>query len=170
MMVRVLSLLVLTLVLAACGTRMRDLDQYVADVKSRTFGQLEPLPEIRPYETFTYDAYDLRDPFTPSSSIMAERRPSANGLRPNFDRRREPLEAFPLDALRMVGTLERSENQFGLIQDATGLVHRVQPGNYIGQNYGEITSIAENKIQVLEIVADGLGGWMERDAGLNLTD
>jgi type IV pilus assembly protein PilP len=70
----------------------------------------------------------------------------------------------------MVGTLERSDNQFALIQDATGLVHRVQSGNYIGQNYGEITSIAEDAVQVLEIVADGLGGWMERGAGLDLTD
>ncbi len=170
MTIRALSLVALSLALAACGSGMGDLDQYAADVKSRRYGQLEPLPEIRPYETFTYDAYDLRDPFTPSSRIMAERRPAASGLRPNFDRRRESLEAFPLDSLRMVGTLERSENRFALIQDATGLVHRVQSGNYIGQNYGQITSIAEGGILVLEIVSDGLGGWMERDAGLDLTD
>jgi type IV pilus assembly protein PilP len=170
MMLRGILLLALMLTLTACGSSVRDLDQYVADVKSRTFGQLEPLPEIRPYETFTYDAYDLRPPFTPSSSIMAERRPSTSGLRPDFDRRREPLEAFPLDALRMVGTLARSENQFGLVQDSTGLIHRVQAGNYIGQNYGQITSIAEGGILVLEIVSDGLGGWMERDAGLDLPD
>ena len=101
---------------------------------------------------------------------MAERRPATSGLRPNFDRRRESLEAFPLDSLRMVGTLERSENHFALIQDATGLIHRVQSGNYIGQNYGKITGIAEDKIEVLEIVPDGLGGWMDRDAALDLSD
>lgn len=170
MTIRALSLVAFSLALVACRGGMPDLDQYVADVKSRRFGQLEALPEIRPYETFAYDAYDLRAPFTPSSPIMAERRPTTGGLRPDFDRRREPLEAFPLDSLRMVGTLERSENRFALIQDSTGLVHRVQPGNYIGQNYGTITGIAEDKVQVLEIVADGLGGWMERDAGLDLTD
>lgn len=170
MTIRPLSLVALSLALTACGGGMRDLDQYVADVKSRQFGQLEPLPEIRPYETFSYDSYDMRDPFTPSSPIMAERRTATGGLRPDFDRRREPLEAFPLDSLRMVGTLERSENRFALIRDSTGLVHRVQSGNYIGQNYGKITGIAEDKVQVLEVVADGLGGWMERGAGLELTD
>ena len=92
---RALSLVALALALAACGSGMGDLDQYAADVKARQFGQLEPLPEIRPYETFTYDAYDLRDPFTPSSRIMAERRPAASGLRPNFDRRRESLPGPP---------------------------------------------------------------------------
>jgi type IV pilus assembly protein PilP len=170
MMIRATLLIALTLTLSACGGGMRDLDQYVADVKSRQFGQLEPLPEIRPYETFTYDAYDLRDPFTPSSPIMSERRTVASGLRPDFDRRREPLEAFPLDSLRMVGTLARSDSRFALVQDSTGLVHRVQSGNYIGQNYGKITGIGEDKIEVLEIIPDGLGGWMERDAALDLTD
>jgi len=170
MIMRALMLVALMLVLTACGGGMRDLDQYVADVKSRQFGQLEPLPEIRPYETFSYDAYELRDPFTPSSPIMAERRNVTDGLRPDFDRRREPLEAFPLDSLRMVGTLERSDDRFALVRDSTGLVHRVQSGNYIGQNYGKIIGVAEDKIAVLEIIPDGLGGWMERDAALDLTD
>jgi type IV pilus assembly protein PilP len=153
--------------LAGCTGDMDDLEQYVKEVKAKPGGTIEPLPDIKPYESFTYDATSLRSPFTPDTPVVAEGS-GGSGVRPDTSRNREFLEQFPLDTLRMVGTLEASGSFFGLVQDKDGLVHRVLPGNHLGQNDGKILRITSASIELVEIVPDGLGGYFERPAAVAL--
>ena len=153
--------------LGACTGGMNDLEQYVKDVKARPGGRIDALPEIKPYESFVYDAGTLRSPFVPDVPVAAEAG-SGSGVRPDTNRNREFLEQFPLDTLRMVGTLEAAGAFFGLVQDKDGLVHRVLPGNHLGQNDGKILRITPSTIELIEIVPDGLGGYFERPAAVAL--
>jgi type IV pilus assembly protein PilP len=157
--------------LVACGSDMDDLDQYINDVKAKPGGRIEPLPEITPYEVFTYaaDVEGVRSPFAPDTPQSSATGP-AGGTRPDPNRSPEFLERFPLDSLSMVGTLNIGETMFGLIQTSDGLIHRVVPGNYIGQNYGRITQVTDSEVDVVEIISDGIGGYAERDAAISLTD
>ena len=156
--------------LVACGGDMDDLDRYVNEVKARPGGRIDPLPEIAPYEVFTYvaDAEGWRSPFVPDTPQAAG--PAAGGASPDPDRTAEFLESFPLDTLRMVGTLDINETVYGLVQTSDGLIHRVVPGNYMGQNDGRITDITESEIVLVEIISDGIGGYIERDAAIGLSD
>jgi len=165
-----LVLIVAALGIVACGADNDDLDQYINEVKARPGGRIEPLPEITPYEVFTYvaDAQGMRSPFVPDTPQASG--PASGGTRPDPDRSREYLESFPLDTLGMVGTLYIGEAMFGLVQTADGLIHRVIPGNYMGQNDGRITGITESEIELVEIISDGIGGYIERDAAVSLTD
>jgi type IV pilus assembly protein PilP len=165
-----LLLAIAALGLAACGSDMDDLDSYINSVKARPGGRIEPLPEITPYEVFTYvaDAEGLRSPFVPDTPQAAG--PAAGGASPDPDRPAEFLESFPLDTLRMVGTLDINETVYGLVQTSDGLIHRVVPGNYMGQNDGRITNITESEIVLVEIISDGIGGYIERDAAIGLSD
>jgi type IV pilus assembly protein PilP len=165
-----LLLAIAALGLAACGSDMDDLDSYINSVKARPGGRIEPLPEITPYEVFTYvaDAEGLRSPFVPDTPQAAG--PAAGGASPDPDRPAEFLESFPLDTLRMVGTLDVNETVYGLVQTSDGLIHRVVPGNYMGQNDGRITQITESEIVLVEIISDGIGGYIERDAAIGLSD
>jgi type IV pilus assembly protein PilP len=163
-------ILVLALGLAACGGDMDELDQYINEIKARPGGRIEPLPEITPYEVFTYiaDAQGLRSPFAPDTPQSTGS--ATGGPRPDMERSREYLESFPLDSLGMVGTLYMGETMYGLIQTSDGLIHRVVPGNYMGQNDGRITDISESEILLVEIISDGIGGYIERDAAISLSD
>jgi len=161
--------------LVACSSDpTSDLEEYVRVTKSQQKSSIEPLPEFKPYESFAYQAADLRDPFTAPTFSHAQ--PSArmassnNGIKPDFERPAEPLEEFPLDSLRMVGTLEQHENHWALINDTDGTIHRVQPGNYAGQNHGKIIRITEYEVELTEIVPDGIGGWMERQASIAISE
>jgi type IV pilus assembly protein PilP len=165
-----LFLVLLTVGLSACGGAADDeLDRYINEVKARPGGRIEPLPEITPYEVFSYiaDVDGLRSPFRPDTPQASR---SGGGPRPDVERSREYLESFPLDSLGMVGTLHISETMYGLVQTSDGLIHRVIPGNYMGQNDGRITGISESKIDLVEIISDGIGGYIERDAAVGLTD
>jgi len=153
--------------LSACGADHRELQAWIDDVKARPGGAIEPLPEINPAPSYVYEASGRRSPFIPDAP---QSRPSQSGVGPDLDRPREYLEGEPLDALTMVGTLANRDGSFGLIQDSQGLVHRVSVGNHMGQNYGRITGISESEIQLVEIVADGLGGYYERPASIGLSD
>ena len=157
--------------LTACGGDMDDLDQYINGVKARPGGRIEPLPEITPYEVFTYvaDADGLRSPFVPDSP-QAAAGIAAGGTRPDPERSREFLEQFPLDTLRMVGTMQLGETNYGLVQTSDGLIHRVILGNYMGQNDGRIVAVNESAIELIEIISDGIGGYLEREAAVGLTD
>lgn len=157
--------------LTACGGDMDDLDQYINTVKAKPGGRIEPLPEITPYEVFTYvaDAEGFRSPFVPDSPQAASGM-AAGGTRPDPERSREFLEQFPLDTLRMVGTLQLGETHFGLVQTSDGLIHRVVPGNYMGQNDGRIVAVNESEIELVEIISDGIGGYLEREAAVGLAD
>lgn len=162
-------LVLLALGLSACGGSSDDLDKYINKIKARPGGRIEELPEITPYEVFTYiaDAQGWRSPFRPDTPQATGR---GVGPRPDVERSREYLEGFPLDTLRMVGTLYVGETKYGLVQTADGLIHRVIPGNYLGQNDGRITEITESEIDVVEIISDGIGGYIERDAAVGLSD
>ena len=153
--------------LAGCANDTDELRAKVAEIKSRPGGRIEPLPEVKPYETCAYAAQDQRSPFEPGVAVSVA---GPNALRPDANRPREFLEQFSLDTLRMVGTLRLGGRSYGLIQTRDGLVHRVLPGNHLGQNDGRITTIAEGKISLIEIVPDGMGGFIERPAALALSE
>lgn len=156
--------------LTACGGDMDGLDKYINEVKARPGGRIKPLPEITPYEMFAYiaDEQGIRSPFVPDTP--QSRGGASGGARPDLDRSREYLESFPLDTLGMVGTLNIGETLYGLVQTSDGLIHRVVPGNYMGQNDGRITDVSESEITLVEIISDGIGGYIERDAAVGLSD
>lgn len=167
----VLLLLAAGVLLGACGGDMDDLDQYINEIKARPGGRIEPLPEITPYEVFSYvaDVEGFRSPFVPDSPQIAGG-PADGGTRPDEARSREFLESFPLDTLRMVGTMQLGEVNFGLVQTSDGLIHRVIQGNYMGQNDGRIIAIRDSEIELTEIISDGIGGYLEREAAVALAD
>ncbi|MGE0580864.1 MAG: pilus assembly protein PilP [Steroidobacteraceae bacterium] len=150
----------------ACSSRDSELESFIAATKKEPGGRVEPLPEVKPYESFAYTAQNLRSPFMPGGSGGS----SASSVRPDIKRNREFLEQFSLDTLRMVGTLKLGGRTYGLVQTKDGLVHRVLPGNYMGQAEGKVVDIAASKIDLVEIVPDGLGGYMERPASLALNE
>ncbi len=154
--------------LAGCDSDMSDLERFVAETKLKHQGRVDPLPDFVQYESFAYSETNLRDPFKPNVDIVIESSASSSGPRPSAQRRREALEGFPLDALKMVGLLQQRSTSWALIQDPDGTIHRVQPGNYAGQNHGKITDISENEIILVELVPDGISGWIQRDAQLAL--
>lgn len=164
-----------SLLLTACANDMSDLQQFVNQEKAKKPGPIEPLPQIKPYESFTYDAQTLRSPFQPDSESPgpesgAVASGSGNGLKPDTNRNKEYLETFPLDSLDMKGTLVLRDQEYALVRDPVGAVHRVQMGNYLGQNYGKVIGITETEIRLTEIIPDGLGGWMERRAVIGLDE
>jgi len=166
---RAITPLVLTaLLLAGCSSGMDDLETYVAEVKARKTRAIEPIPQIKQYEAFTYVTENRRDPFV-RAEPPREAAP-ANSLRPDLSRNREPLEEFPLDALRMLGIINAGNASYGLVKAPDNVVHRVTLGNHMGQNYGRISKISESQIDLVEIVPDGFGGFMERPANLALTE
>jgi type IV pilus assembly protein PilP len=151
--------------LSGCTSKDDELDQFIADTKKEPGGRVEPLPELKPYESYTYESAAMRSPFVPGGSGG-----SGPGVRPDSRRNREFLEQFSLDTLRMVGTLRMADRTYGLVKTKDGLVHRVLPGNYMGQADGRVTEITPSKINVVEIVPDGLGGYIERPAALALNN
>ena len=153
-------------IVAGCSGGQSDLQKWIDETKKKPGGRIQPLPEVKPYESFVYSASALRSPFQP---VGPNSGPNAS-LRPNSRRNREFLEGFSLDTLKMVGTFKVGSNFYGLVQSKDGLVHKVQPGNYLGQNDGKVTEISGSKISLVEIIPDGLGGYIERPASLALAD
>jgi len=156
--------------LSACGGANDDLRAYIDEVKARPGGRIDPLPPVEPAPIYAYEPGARRSPFTPDApQRRVSNDPNAvDG--PDSDRPREFLEQFPLDTLTMVGTLADRRASFGLVQTTDGLVHRVAVGNHMGQNYGRIVAISDSEIQLVEIISDGLGGYLERPAAIALTD
>ena len=154
-------------VLAGCSSADDELSRYIEETKHEPGGRVEPLPEIKPYETYVYADSELRSPFMPSAPGAGA---GLAGVRPDAKRNREFLEQFSLDTLKMVGTLRLSGHIFGLVQTKDGLVHRVAVGEHLGQAEGKITEISPSKISLVEIVPDSLGGYMERPAALALNE
>jgi len=152
---------------AGCSGGQSDLQKWIAETKKRPGGRIQALPEVKPYESFTYSANTLRSPFQPVGPSLAN---GQGSVRPSSRRNREFLEGFSLDTLKMVGTFKVGSHFYGLVQSKDGLVHKIQPGNYLGQNDGKVTDITASKISLVEIIPDGLGGYIERPASLALTD
>jgi type IV pilus assembly protein PilP len=171
--VALIAVAISALSLTACTSHdMSDLEKFTADIKSRKSGHIEPLPEIKPYESYTYKSSDLRDPFVSTFEIQETTTDTdtGNGIHPDRNRRKEALESYPLDTLRMVGILNQRDMTWAVIKAQDGTIHRVQTGNYMGQNHGRITSISEEKIELIEIVPNSRGGWEERPAKLAMSE
>ena len=163
-----LLILLSVVILASCSSSMADLELYVETTQNKYQGSVEPLPQFEPYHNYVYSTFKYRSPFSEPTTGIDDTADTGTGIRPPTERRKEPLEFFPLDSLTMVGTLERGNDVWGLIRDPDGTIHRVQPGNHAGENYGEIIKISESNIDLLEIIPDGLGAWIEREISLSI--
>ncbi len=162
--------LMLASALASCGgEQYSDLRQFVKESEKLPHGRIPPLPDVKPYEPFTYDAYNLIDPFKPRK-IEPPKTAAGGGIQPDLTRRKEPLEAYPLENLRMVGTLQQNKQTFALVKSPDNNLFRVKSGNYLGQNFGLITEISESTIKLKEIVQDSGGDWTERMSTLMLAE
>lgn len=164
-------LLALVALLAACGEEQSELKQQLKDLTKDLRGKVEPLPQVKPYEPVPYKSEGEVDPFRPERINVAQAggAPSGGGRKPNLDRPKEPLEAFPLESILMVGTLTQKKEHFALVKAGTNLF-RVRKGNYMGQNFGVITSIEDNQIALKELVQDSGGDWTERTSSLQLQE
>lgn len=158
------------LALTSCGgEQYSDLRQFVKDSDNLPRGRIPPLPDVKPYEPFSYNAYDLVDPFKPRK-IEPPKSAAGGGIQPDLNRRKEPLEAYPIENLRMVGTLQQGKTNFALVKSPDNNLFRVKPGNYLGQNFGLITEISESTIKLKEIVQDSGGDWTERISTMTLVE
>jgi type IV pilus assembly protein PilP len=149
-----------------------DLRQHVATINARAAPPPEPLPPMKPYNVYTYSVVE-RDPFRPffeREPERAEAETGDNGIKPDLDRNTEELEGFPLDALRMVGTLERDEAIWAVVVATDETIHRVQIGNRLGENHGKIVNIQEDRVDLIEIARDARGRWQERAASIALQE
>ncbi|PTS85137.1 pilus assembly protein PilP [Pseudomonas sp. HMWF032] len=158
--------------IAGCGAGgdFSDLQGYMDEVRTRPKGEIEPMPKFLPYESFAYSAAALRSPFQPPVKLeMAARQKGLQGIKPDEARTKQFLEGFNIETFAMVGTLANDSGVFALISGVSG-VHRVRVGDYLGRNYGRIITIDESKIDVVEIVPDGEGGWLERPRTLSLKE
>lgn len=155
--------------LVSCGgERYSDLRQFVKESDNLPRGRVPPLPDVKPYAPFAYDAYSLLDPFKPRK--IEPPKTTGSGLEPDLKRRREPLEAYPIEGLRMVGALQQKNTNYALVKSPDNNLFRVKAGNYMGQNFGLITEISETGIKLKEIVQDSGGDWTERISNMTLID
>ena len=162
----------IALALSACGRSITstpgdapNLEKWTADVRARPAPPLDPLPVMQQFETFEYTAQTMRDPFSDAWSNA-----DSGGLRPDPNRRKETLEQYPLDSLDMVGTIGGGSNLIALVMAPDKVTYRVRPGAYLGQSDGRITGVQEDRIELVELVPDGAGGWLERPAAIALED
>ncbi|NNM81230.1 MAG: pilus assembly protein PilP [Burkholderiales bacterium] len=167
---KILLPILLALLLSACSNHdFQDLREFVKDSGANLRGRVTPLPEVKPYQPFVYDDYSLTDPFNPRK-LEISRGGKLGGLQPDLNRRKEALESFPLDGLRMVGSLQQDNKIYALIKAPDGGLYRVTTGNYLGQNFGKITEVTTTMIKIQELVQDSSGDWTERTSTLQLVD
>jgi type IV pilus assembly protein PilP len=156
--------------LSACGSEKHaDLREFVKNSDNLPRGRIPPLPEVKPYTPVEYAAFDLTDPFKPRKIEPPKGATIAGGLQPDVNRRREPLEAYPLEALKMVGVLKQ-KGFFALVKTPDNNLFQVKNGNFLGQNFGRITEISDTSIKLREIVQDSNGNWEEKDQTLLLQE
>jgi type IV pilus assembly protein PilP len=167
-MKRLLLPTAVALVLGGCSSEIDELKSFVRDSDKGLPRRIDPLPAVKPFEPFTYEGFDLPDPFKPRK-LAPPKEGAAGGLAPDLNRRKEPLEAFPLEQLKMVGTLSQGPDTFAIVR-ADKTLYRVKKGNYMGQNFGLITDVTEGEIKLKEIVQDSAGDWAERQSVLPLLE
>ncbi len=167
---RTVSVVVLAVSLAACSPSKNygDIDDFMSEVDSRPKERIEPLPPIKTIPPYAYKASTLRSPFEPPVVVKPIDPREGPRVVPNFNRVKQFLEQYSIGQLSMVGTLQQQNTMFALIQDGDGGVHRVQEGDYMGTDHGEIQAVTEGEIELVEIVPDGTGGWVERARTVNL--
>lgn len=163
------SLLLSMIFLPGCQQQEKEnLSQFVANANKMQPKEIEPLPNIKPIEPYAYSAQDLSDPFNIENLKPKQVVSTRSGEGPDTNRRRETLENYPLDALKMVGTLFRESEQRVIIKTPEGAVQTAVVGNYLGQNYGKIISIDESEVVIKEQVLNSAGTWVERDASITV--
>ena len=167
-MKRLLVLPVAVAMLGGCSSELDDLKAFVRDSEKGLPRKIEPLPAVKPFEPFTYEGFDLPDPFQPRK-LGPPKEGGGGGIAPDLNRRKEPLEAFPLEQLKMVGTLSQGPDTYALVR-ADKTLYRVKKGNYMGQNFGLITDVSDSEIKLKEIVQDSAGDWAERQSVLPLLE
>jgi type IV pilus assembly protein PilP len=173
LLVRISAICGFVLALVGCNFQSNDADlrSYIAEVKARQAGPIEPVPSFRPYEAFNYSAMLLRSPFDrPVVELQQLLRSAGKKIQPDLNREREHLENYSVSALAMVGTIEKSGVLWALVSDDKGGVHRVKNGNYLGRNHGQVVAVNKAQIEFIEIVSDGLNGWVERPRSLRIED
>ena len=154
------------LALAGCGGESHgDLRAWMGEQGKGVKGKLDPLPQMRPYEPFAYNAFDLPDPFKPRKIEPAK---GGSKLAPDLARRKEPLESYPLESLNMVGTLAKDKTVYALVRTPEKDLYQVRAGNYMGQNYGVVTGVTDGEVRLKELVQDSAGDWTERSSTLQL--
>lgn len=159
-----------TLLVASCGGgEFSDLKEFVDQSGEGLHGRVEPLPQVAAYEPMTYDAFDLPEPFQPRK-IEPDKAGVSSGPAPDLNRRKEALEAYPLESLKMVGTLEKARQRWALIKTPDNNLYRVKNGNYLGQNFGVVAMISETSVTLKELIQDTNGSWSERTSTLQLLD
>jgi type IV pilus assembly protein PilP len=160
--------------LTGCGSDdFSDLETFIKTEQAKPKGPIEPLPEIKIVEPFVFKPEGLRDPFAPleqAEQVGNGEDVEGSGLKPDTSRPKEELEAYPLDSLRMVGTVNMQGNLWGLVKASDGTIYRVQVGNYLGKNYGKIIRIVSDKIEIMEMISDKPGKWREQQQSLALTE
>jgi type IV pilus assembly protein PilP len=161
------------LLLAACGGEEQgELKQELAAMTKDLRGRVDPLPQVKSYEPVPYKGESMVDPFVPSRIVVAQAAiggGGGGGVQPDLNRPKEPLEAFPLEALQMVGTLSQNRDMYALVRAGANLF-RVKKGNYMGQNFGVITGIEEGQISLKEVVQDSGGDWVERSTAVQMVE
>lgn len=166
---KIIAVVLSSLALLACsGGDHEDLRQWMNEASQDIKGRIPPLPEVKPYEPVPYDAGNLIDPFKPAK-IEPEKKEGGGGMRPDLNRPREPLEAYPLESLKYVGVIVKNKNGYAIIQ-TDGSLFQVRIGNYMGQNFGVITKISEAEVSLRELVQDPAGDWVERVSTLLLQE
>jgi len=170
--VKLLAFFAVLLLVVGCQHEKDDLNAYVANIKSKQKADIPPLPVMKPYEKFSYSAAELRNPFVPTVVEVPEKIEEVivdNGIKPDQHRLKEALESYELSELQLVGTLEQ-ESVWALIRSSDGVIHRVQSGNYIGKNNGEVLSISDTELTMKEIVLEADGRYIERDSSLSVVE
>ena len=167
---QVAGMVLVTLMLAACSDSMDDLQKYIESVKARPAEPIPPIPPVKTYAPYVYEGMTGRDPFRQSITEGADdtRGSKGTGPRPDFDRPREYLERYELDTLSMVGTFSKGKDYWALVRDPEGVIHRVPVGNYMGKNHGKVVKITSTEIDLSELISDGAGGWLVREASIAL--
>ena len=168
----VAGMALIAVMLTACGESMDDLEKHIAAVKERPADPIPPIPPVKTYTPYEYDGLTGRDPFRQSISEGSDdvRSQKGTGPRPDFERAKEYLERYELDTLAMVGTFSKEEAYWALVRDPEGVIHRVPVGNYMGKNHGQVVSIESTQVNLSELISDGAGGWIVREASIALGD
>lgn len=169
---KILGSFALCLMLSGCGSDgLEEVREFVKNAHADKKPKVEPLPELKTQESFVYGATGLVDPFSVANLKPQSLGPKgARGPRPDETRRKEPLEDYPLDSLKMVGTLVRGKQAWAIVQAPDGTVHRAKKGDHLGQNFGMVTKVTEEKVDLIELIQSSLGDWVEREANLSLAE
>ena len=160
----------IAVMLSACTEGMDDLEKYIAAVKARPADPIEPIPPVKTYTPYEYDGLSGRDPFRQSITEGSDdvRSSTGTGPRPDFERSKQYLERYELDTLAMVGTFSKEQSYWALVRDPEGVIHRVPVGDYIGRNHGRVGAISDTQVGLNELISDGAGGWLVREASIAL--